>query len=695
MNRILLSICALMLSASAANAQFLNPSLQVSKLNMVTPKTTATQFGKFVAPAQEQSQKKLAPQKLTANQKAVGVSGSDTMSGAIGLPTAPAVKGAYNWMEKSDLAKFAGCKIVGARYLIYGSLGSSAKVQLYSATVTQEGVTDYTLLREAPASSQEISSYNQSTESFDQKWNEVTFDKPINVDELPSDKALFLGYTYKQKATKSNGDWAKECFPIAAGSGTTYILAHGPFGDNGADAWAAVSDKQVMCIQFILEKDGGFPDDLSIAQVVINPMVKPNETLPIDFYVNNFGSKECKAATFDVLLDDKSLAEISMPADAAIGSKYTKLSAEVELPENIEIGAHLVSVKVKTVNGEAPVGDTSDDQAAAQFRTYTNATPRQYNLVEQFTSTNCVGCPYGYATLRALQKSRDDIAWVAIHGRINKNDTDPYVNADAEGSIVYYSVKTCPSANFNRFNLGGTTIAGNISVEEQYTDELVKELNNILDMEDELAPSQVRLNMETNLTVGDNPNLDNATLNITIKGTGVKNAAKVLKGAVLGLYITENGESSKQYSPNGWLTGFAHENILRVIGTENPWGDEIVWNGDNFEKTYEVTIPKKQYNYINNKNTLNAVAYVSLPYVIKGEDGKNYLNGDLENVWVNQCQFLQLPKGQATAIKGVETSENATVVARYAADGSQISAPVKGINILKMSDGTTRKVVVK
>ena len=214
-------------------------------------------------------------------------------------------------------------------------------------------------------------------------------------------------------------------------------------------------------------------------------------------------------------------------------------------------------------------------------------------------------------------------------------------------------------------------------------------------MEDELAPSQVRLNMETNLTVGDNPNLDNATLNITIKGTGVKNAAKVLKGAVLGLYITENGESSKQYSPNGWLTGFAHENILRVIGTENPWGDEIVWNGDNFEKTYEVTIPKKQYNYINNKNTLNAVAYVSLPYVIKGEDGKNYLNGDLENVWVNQCQFLQLPKGQATAIKGVETSENATVVARYAADGSQISAPVKGINILKMSDGTTRKVVVK
>lgn len=696
MNRILLSICALMLSASAANAQFLNPSLQVSKLNMVTPKTTATQFGKFVVPAQEQSQKKLAPQKLTANQKAVGVSGSDTMAGAIGLPTAPAVTGVYNWMEKSDLAKFAGCKIVGARYLIYGSLGSSAKVQLYSATVTEkEGVTDYTLLREAPASSQEVSSYNQTTESFDQKWNEVTFDKPITVDELPSDKALFLGYTYKQKATKSNGDWAKECFPIAAGSGTTYILAHGPIGENGADVWGVVSYDQVMCIQFILEKDGGFPDDLSIAQVVTNPMVKPNETLPINFYVNNFGSKECKAATFDVLLDDKSLAEISMPADAAIGSKYVTMGAEVELPENIEIGEHVVSVKVKTVNGVAPVGDTSDDLASARFRTYTDATPRQYNLVEQFTSINCYGCPNGYAFLRALQKTRDDIAWVAIHGKISKDDNDPYVNAAAEGSIVSYSIQGFPSANFNRFNMGGKTIATSIGFGEKYIEDYVKQFNDILDVEDEVAPSQVRLNMETNLTLGANSNLNDATLNITIKGTGVKNAAKVLKGAVLGLYITENGVSSNQYSANGWLTGFAHENILRVIGTDLPFGDEIVWDGDNFEKTYEVTIPKKLYNYTNNKNTLNAVAYVSLPYAIAGNDGKYYPNADLENVWVNQCQFLQLPKGQATAIKGVETSENATVVARYAADGSQISAPVKGINILKMSDGTTRKVVVK
>ena len=34
-------------------------------------------------------------------------------------------------------------------------------------------------------------------------------------------------------------------------------------------------------------------------------------------------------------------------------------------------------------------------------------------------------------------------------------------------------------------------------------------------------------------------------------------------------------------------------------------------------------------------------------------------------------------------------------VARYSLDGRKLSAPQKGINILRMSDGTTRKVIVK
>lgn len=48
----------------------------------------------------------------------------------------------------------------------------------------------------------------------------------------------------------------------------------------------------------------------------------------------------------------------------------------------------------------------------------------------------------------------------------------------------------------------------------------------------------------------------------------------------------------------------------------------------------------------------------------------------------------------ATGIHGV-TTNGAVEVARFTADGKRISAPQKGINIVRMSDGTTRKVVVK
>ena len=40
-------------------------------------------------------------------------------------------------------------------------------------------------------------------------------------------------------------------------------------------------------------------------------------------------------------------------------------------------------------------------------------------------------------------------------------------------------------------------------------------------------------------------------------------------------------------------------------------------------------------------------------------------------------------------------NEKAVEVARYSIDGTQLSAPQHGLNIVKMSDGTTRKVMVK
>ena len=58
--------------------------------------------------------------------------------------------------------------------------------------------------------------------------------------------------------------------------------------------------------------------------------------------------------------------------------------------------------------------------------------------------------------------------------------------------------------------------------------------------------------------------------------------------------------------------------------------------------------------------------------------------------------IFALGEDNVTGVEGVEaTAAAATVVEIYDLSGRQVSAPVKGINLMKMSDGTVKKVIVK
>ena len=50
---------------------------------------------------------------------------------------------------------------------------------------------------------------------------------------------------------------------------------------------------------------------------------------------------------------------------------------------------------------------------------------------------------------------------------------------------------------------------------------------------------------------------------------------------------------------------------------------------------------------------------------------------------------------QATGITGTQTSADVREIARFTIDGKRISQPQRGINIVKYSDGTVKKVIVK
>lgn len=77
-----------------------------------------------------------------------------------------------------------------------------------------------------------------------------------------------------------------------------------------------------------------------------------------------------------------------------------------------------------------------------------------------------------------------------------------------------------------------------------------------------------------------------------------------------------------------------------------------------------------------------------------GSNGRQLYRISQEKFPYALCVQLILLKDDETVLLGVDGSEQKTVTARFAADGTRLAAPTRGLNIERLSDGTTRKVWV-
>ena len=87
-------------------------------------------------------------------------------------------------------------------------------------------------------------------------------------------------------------------------------------------------------------------------------------------------------------------------------------------------------------------------------------------------------------------------------------------------------------------------------------------------------------------------------------------------------------------------------------------------------------------------------------YVFNGCDAKNctvYVpKGTIEDYKLSEFGYFEkIVEFDASGIDKVTTSTNAKEVSRYSANDQRLSAPAKGLNIVKYSDGSVKKVVVQ
>ena len=690
MKKILLPLAALLLSATAVSAQKVLDNSMLKKLPQKTTLLSEAFSGvKANAP-------KRAEASIEKNQRYVGNTNSDNVYTLFGFPGTDASK-IGTILSSSLLSDYEGCKILAVRFPLYKKLGN---VKAFVAN-TSEMQSDYTynvgeyLASQDGTANKVITISNNDITAMN--YNTITFDTPYIIPSNPQD--LVVGMEYTQKSTQSGGSYTDDCYNFCGGQASSYggLIAYGNiYTDQTEAGWVpvALSDGTNsmlvnLCLQILVENPNGFVQDINItASQVDKHFVKPNGTFQFAFACKNTGSEDLEAGnyTFGLAIDGNEIGQVT--GNKTLGSDQEVLGVNVNVPE-IEDGAHIFSLYVKSMNGGAPTGKLNNDTVYTVLRTFSESIPHHKQLVEHFTSQWCTYCPKGYDVLNQLCKDRDDIAWVSIHGDLSTSATDEYTINDSQ-YITYISTSGYPAASFNRYyhyaqdnyssGYIGLLISGYSSVEDGAAD-----LSDIIDESNAYVPAVCSLGITANYNDG--------LLDVKVTGKGVKNASKILDDGVLTLYLTEDGLKSRQLNGTKWINSYSHNNVLRAILTKYAWGDDIVWDGDNFTMEYKgIEIPD-DYDY----TQMHVVAAVSAPafYYDAANQALYLYTYDNTDLWVNQCNSVAIADGETTGIKSVDTNDNVKVVGRYTVDGRQVSAPVKGVNVVKFSDGTTKTVVVK
>ena len=86
--------------------------------------------------------------------------------------------------------------------------------------------------------------------------------------------------------------------------------------------------------------------------------------------------------------------------------------------------------------------------------------------------------------------------------------------------------------------------------------------------------------------------------------------------------------------------------------------------------------------------------------IFSGCDAKNckvYVpTGTYDDYWLSEIGYFEnIVEFDATGIDKVTTSNDAKELSRYSVNGQRLSAPAKGLNIVKYSDGSVKKVAVQ
>lgn len=669
MKKTLLCLFALFLTATAVSAQ---KATQHKSLAKVQGKSFTT----AIAPQVFNSPQTRAGE-LGADERILGFYNTDEidLSGAANLGFPGIAAGTYQYKVGATFLpaltqRYVGGKITKVRYGLSEDNGAN-KVYIYKVDLDNEAPVEPALVE-------------VDVPETHAGWNEVTLPTPVTIEE---NTTYLICYEYNQRIVSQNMSLTQGNFPVLCdytvninGETELGLMAYGNFEGTGA-AWYRNSGAGLgnLCIQAYVE-GGSFSDyDLTLSNLTTNSMYGQNgQEYAVNFNVTNTGNLVPQSYTINVAIDGTTVSTLNTPVQFADHRPQTARNT-VTIPADMLPGEHEITVYVADINGSAPMQDINDDQISGTVNTYINNFGHQKSLVEEFTSTACSACPYGHGVMEAIGKLRDDVIFVGVHGNIpDKSSFMTDKSLEIFNNLLIQ--KRAPAACFNRYYVDDPSlnqyseIAFNMGFGQALWDAYAQIFSTVIDMSNDM-PAFATVDIATNY--------DNATrkLDVTVSGkVSPEDLATYVQDAALTVYLTEDNIVAPQNNGGTMVNDYVHNHVLRDVLTETLGSPLVITDGDKYSMTYSTTLDESW-----NADNMNVVAFISRQVLAESYAW---------DVYVNQAN--QVKVGGTVGINNVGVTEgNVKEVARYSLDGRQLSRPEKGINIIKMSDGSTRKVIVK
>lgn len=644
MNRLLLTLTAIAFTIGAG--------AQVSVQTQQTIVTANPQAVKQ-APA-----RKAAPAKIEANQRWVGLYSSDALGeNGMGIPEVAGNNRAAALLDNSILSSAYGKKVVAIRFGLCETLDSS---RVFIAPIRQAEFAD----EEDSVLADLVSVKVPSTVLG---WNTITLDNPITL--TPEMGDLLVGFDYVQKNTPMSNYYTGDCYPLS-------MVQEGPqnqplmvwcelpaeYGGTGRGWYRFGAGNNNLSVQMLVE--GSFaeyavtPHDFDQVAASANDKA----SVPVTFF--NFSKEAVSSLDYVVTVDGQTGEEqhIDISPAIATGSSGTFYASVATGDKDATLA---VSIEVTKVNGNANEAD--DKVCEGKVAVATTAFARNI-VIEEFTTEHCPNCPLVADYLHtALENANPNRVYAVCHHSAFYSD---------------WLTRACDTQLTWLFNDNGSTYAPAMMFNRQpdwdaaYNDGQKDNVmipyspSHILSIIDEhlasLANARLTMDVQPNDT------------GVTVTVNGLCNNAYDQTSSLLTLYMTEDSVKAQRQSDNrsDAPDEYWHMHVLRY--DNGTWGDSVKWQDNTFTATYGIRVDNAW-----NKKNLKFVAFLNK------HNADNRLDNRIEN-------SIGMDYPVAAGISSVSTGDGTESVSwRYNVAGQRISGTQRGLNIVRLANGKTIKVMVK